>query len=126
MHRPVMPWDLADTRHDPSTDAGRMWAGLRRLIDVRKGLDSLHASAPTRVHPTSHPAVVLFVRTHPAGDMVQVYNVSDWNVTIPESDIRAHAHGLTFDRLTGREVHPHDGLYSLRPYTTWWLTNPAG
>jgi len=126
MHRPVMPWELADTRHDPSTDAGRMWAGLRRLIDVRKDLDSLHASAPTRVHPTSHPAVVLFVRQHPAGDMVQVYNVSDWNVTIPETDIQAHAHGLTFDRLTGREVHPHDGLYALRPYTTWWLTQPAG
>ena len=124
MHRPVMPWDVAETRHDPSTDAGRTWAGMRRLIQVRTALDSLHGSVPTRVHTTSHPAVVLFVRTHPAGDMVQVYNVSDWNVTIPEGDVQAHAHGLTFDRVGGREVRPHDGLYSLRPYTAWWLTRP--
>ena len=124
MHRPVMPWDVAETRHDPSTDAGRTWAGMRRLIEVRTALDSLHGSVPTRVHTTSHPAVVLFVRTHPAGDMVQVYNVSDWNVTIPEGDVQAHAHGLTFDRVGGREVRPHDGLYSLRPYTAWWLTRP--
>lgn len=124
IHRPVMPWDVAETRHDPSTDAGRTWAGLRRLIDVRRELDSLHASVPTRVIATSHPAVVLFVRKHPAGDMVQVYNVSDWNVTIPEGEVQAHGHGLTFDRLSGREVHPHDGLYALRPYTAWWLTQP--
>ena len=126
MHRPVMPWDVAGLRNDPSTDAGRMWAGLLRLIEVRRGLDSLHAAVHTRVHATSHPAVVVFVRTHPAGDMVQVYNVSDWNVTIPESDVQAHAHGLTFDQLSGREVHPHDGLYALRPYTAWWLTQPDG
>ncbi len=124
MHRPVMPWDVAESRHDPRADAGRMWAGLRTLIDARRDLDSLHASVPTRVHATSHPAVVLFVRAHPAGDMVQVYNVSDWNVTIPEADVQVHAHGLTFDRLSGREVRAHDGLYSLRPYTTWWLTRP--
>ncbi|HYN57513.1 MAG TPA: alpha-amylase family protein [Motilibacterales bacterium] len=124
MHRPVMPWHLAEARNDPSTDAGRTWAGLRRLIDVRRELDSLHAAVPTRVIATSHPAVVLFVRKHPAGDLVQVYNLSDWNVTIPEGEIQSHGHGLTFDRLTDREVHPHDGLYALRPYTAWWLTQP--
>ena len=55
MHRPVMPWEVAETRHDPSTDAGRTWAGLRRLIDVRRSLDSLHASVPTRVHADQQP-----------------------------------------------------------------------
>jgi hypothetical protein len=40
--------------------------------------------------------------------MAQVYNVSDWNVTIPETDVHAHAHGLTFNRLSG----------------LWWLTHP--
>ena len=126
MHRPVMPWDLAETRDDPTTDAGRTYAGLRRLIEVRAGLESLHAAVPTRVHGTSSPAVVLFVRHHPAGDMVQVYNVSDWNVSIPAADIQAHGAGLTLDRLTGREVHPHDGQYALRPYAAWWLTQPEG
>jgi amylosucrase len=120
----VMPWDRVQELKDPTTDAGRTYAGLRRLIEVRAGLESLHASVPTRVHATSNPAVVLFVRRHPAGDMVQVYNVSDWNVSIPAADIQGHGADLILDRLTGREVHPHDGLYALRPYSMWWLTQP--
>ncbi|HEX6888504.1 MAG TPA: alpha-amylase family protein [Candidatus Nanopelagicales bacterium] len=122
LHRPVMPWERTAERHDPSTDAGRMWAGLRRLIEVRRGLEPLHAAVPTRVHPTSHPAVVCFVRRHPAGDMVQVYNVSDSTVALPERDLTGHGAGLVLDRLSDRVVTPFDGQYVLRPYAAWWLT----
>jgi amylosucrase len=120
MHRPRMPWDVAELRHDQRTDTGRMFAGLQHLVDVRRRLPSLHASVATRVHPTSHPAVMCFVRRHPAGDLVGVFNFSDWNVTVPEWDIPAAA--LTYDAISGYHVHPHDGQYVLRPYAAWWLT----
>lgn len=124
LHRPVMPWDVADLRHEPRTDAGRTYAGLRHLIEVRRSLESLHASVPTRVYPTSQPAVVQFVRKHPAGDIVQVYNVSDSTVAIPAWEIHQHGEDLVHDRLTDREVAPVDGAHILRPYTAWWLTRP--
>ena len=122
LHRPVMPWDRVEERHDPSTDAGRMWAGIRRLVDVRRGLEPLHAAVPTRIYPTSHPAVVCFVRRHPAGDMVQVYNVSDSTVAVPAGDIAGHGAHLALDRLSDRIVEPHGGHFVLRPYAAWWLT----
>jgi amylosucrase len=125
LHRPAMPWDRIAQRHDPSTDAGRMWAGMRRLVDVRRGLEMLHAGVPTRVHPTSHPAVVCFVRRHPAGDMVQVYNVSDSTVALPAGDIAGHGATLTHDRLSDRIVTPFGDQHILRPYAAWWLTEPT-
>src|SRR4051794_29180150 len=36
MHRPVMDWDVAALRHEPSTVEGRLWAGLKRLIGARR------------------------------------------------------------------------------------------
>ncbi len=125
LHRPRMPWDLAEQRHQPLTDAGRAYAGMRHLVQVRARLESLHASVPTRIYGTSHPAVVCFVRRHPAGDMVQVYNVSDWTIAIPQAEIQGHGATLTHDRLSDREILPIDGQHILRPYSAWWLTEPV-
>jgi amylosucrase len=122
VHRPRMPWDVVPQRHDLATDTGRMWAGLQRLVTVRRTLEPLHASAPTRVHATSHPSVVCFVRRHPAGDLLQVYNVSDATVALPVHDIAGHGAELTLDRLSNRSVTPYRGEHVLRPYAAWWLT----
>jgi amylosucrase len=125
LHRPAMPWDRIDERDDPSTDAGRMWIGMTRLVEVRRTLEMLHSAVPTRVYPTSHPAIVCFVRRHPAGDMVQVYNVSDSTVALPEWDIAGHGSHLVHDRLSDRIVTPFAGQHVLRPYAAWWLTEDA-
>ena len=36
MHRPAMDWDAAARRHDPATVEGRLWAGLRELVDAAR------------------------------------------------------------------------------------------
>ena len=123
LHRPALPWELAEQRHDEHTDAGRAWAGIRRLVTVRASLESLHGSVRTQVLPTSHPSVVLFVRHHPAGDLVQVYNVSEQTVWLPQDDLGRHGSHVAFDRLAGREVHPVDGQLVLGPYAALWLTS---
>ena len=74
------------------------------------------------MHATSHPAVVCFVRTHPAGDVVQVYNVSDSTVALPAHEVQRHASGLVAERISGQVVTPHGDQYVLRPYAAWWLT----
>jgi amylosucrase len=122
MHRPRMPWDLAEQRHSPDTEVGRTFAGIARLIAVRRSLESLHAAVPTRVHATSNPAVVLFVRRHPSGDLVQAYNVSDSQVSIPAWEIEIHGTGPRIEALSQREMVPVDGRYVLPPYAAWWLT----
>ena len=124
LHRPAMPWDVAEVRHDEHTDVGRAWAGIRRLVSVRASLDALHGSVRTHVVATSHPAVVLFVRHHPAGDLVQVYNVSESSVWLPEWEIGQHGAGLTYDRLTDRQIAVVDGHLVVGPYMALWLSAP--
>ena len=122
LHRPALPWERADERHDEHTDAGRAWAGIRRLVTARASLESLHGSVRTQVVPTSHPSVVLFVRHHPAGDLVQVYNVSEQTVWLAYDEVARHGSSLGYDRLADREVHTMDGQLVLGPYAALWLT----
>ncbi len=122
LHRPAMRWDLVDQRHTADTDASMMFNGLRHLVGARAALEALHASVPTRVYPTSQPPVVQFVRKHPAGDLVQVYNLSESPVALPAWEVHLHGTELTFEQLTQREVYQIEGRYLLPPYAAWWLT----
>jgi amylosucrase len=124
LHRPKMPWDVVTRLDEPGSDAHLMYEGFRRLIDSRKGLESLHASVATQVYATADPAVVRFVRRHPAGDLVQVYNVSDREVWAPAADINGQYSGLTYDRISKTTVEPVAGRFRLAPYATLWLTDP--
>ena len=48
MHRPPMDWEAAARRHDPASVEGRLWAGLRRLIDARRATRAVHAQGDGR------------------------------------------------------------------------------
>ena len=47
MHRPRMDWDAAGRRHDTATVEGRLWAGLRELMELRRSTRAAHAEAAT-------------------------------------------------------------------------------
>ena len=117
-HRPRMPWG------EPlGPRAQQVLRGLRDLITVRKQTPSLHASVRTTVHTTSMDSVVCFVRRHPAGDMLQVYNVADNPVSVPEWEIRALLTGASRDLLSGESLHVEGGTVRLAPYSVRWLTS---
>ena len=117
-----MPWDLAALRHDSSTLAGQVFAMIRHLGDVRRSLPSLHAAVESVSTETSNPAVLAVVRRHAAGDLVQLYNVSeDWQ----RCDVGV------LGSLRDRELVEHLGgnvprfeewQLVLPPYAAVWLT----
>ena len=78
---PRMPWSLAEQRHDPSTVAGRAFASMQHLARTRAGLAALHASVETELFETGNQAVVVAVRRHAAGTLVEVFNVSGAGAT---------------------------------------------
>lgn len=121
VHRPPMPWDLAESGGAMGQPSSRVYDGLSHLIRVRKVTEGLHASVPTRTHMTSVPSVICFVRRHPAGDLVQVYNVSDQPVRVPAGDIDHHVGGSGFDLLSGMQITPEHGYYELPAYAKLWL-----
>lgn len=123
VHRPNMPWEDIDRVSDADSPGRRVYERLRNLISLRKRTRSLHASVATRTHMTSVESVICLIRKHPAGDLVQVYNVADQEVLVPAADIDRHVAG-TSDLITGTVLTAIDGNYRLPAYGVWWLTEP--
>lgn len=123
LHRPEMPWDVAESLGGrPESASARINLGMRRLIDVRKRLESFHAAVTTEVRVMSPGSILCFVRRHPAGDMVQVYNVSDAWQSITRGALDDLVPDATFDELAGHEATFHSGTLWLAPYASLWLT----
>ena len=122
MHRPRMPWDLAARRSSPATLEGRVYGLVKHLGDVRRSLPSLHAAVESSVRETSNRAVLAVVRSHAAGDLVQVYNASpDWQ----RCDTFALGPLLgrpVVDRLSGEAPEIEGNQLVLPPYAALWLT----
>ena len=117
-----MPWDAAARRHDAGTVEGRMFTTLVQLGRVRASLASLHAAVESEPVETSNPAVLAVVRRHAAGDLVQLYNVSEEWQRVPASVLGTLAGVATTDRLTGDAPRLEDGEVVLSPYAALWLT----
>ena len=67
MHRPPMDWAAAERRHDPESAEGRLWAGLQRLIALRRGTRAVHAQGSVEAIWTGNDQVFGLRREH-AGD----------------------------------------------------------
>lgn len=127
-NRPPMKWTTAERAVEPvesdaplpTYTAARIRAGIDRLITARRGLDSLHAGVATQVSASRAKGVVVFNRPHPAGHIVQVYNLSDQDRWVGVDEL-AGLSGSVHDRITGSVVDLADGL-SLAPYDVKWLT----
>ena len=122
VHRPRMPWEAAERRHDPASIEGRIFAGLRHLGRVRSGLPSLHAAVESTPVDVGHPAVLALLRRHPAGDLLQLYNVSAGWARVDAGAVSRRLRGPGWDHLSGIETRPAaDGGLHLHPYAARWL-----
>ncbi len=127
MHRPAMPWQAAARRDDPSTVEGRIHAGLAHLARVRAGLASLHAAVESSPVDAGNDAVLGLIRRHPAGAMLQLYNVSpDWQ-HVPVAALPGPS--WRWEHISGfapvAEPRPGGPIHALPPYAAWWLTVAA-
>jgi amylosucrase len=78
-HRPSFDRDLADLRNDPTTPTGRVWAGLRHLVETRRACPQLDdVAATSRPFDTTVPGLFGWHRHSPRhGDFVGLANVGD-------------------------------------------------
>jgi amylosucrase len=63
MHRPPMDWAAAERRHDRATPEGRLWAGVRELIRLRRMTRAAHAQGRGGPFDTGNPHVLGLRRT---------------------------------------------------------------
>ena len=122
LHRPTMNWETADAAARGELGhsvAGQIRNRMQRLIETRKRLSSLHASVATKVRAGRGQGVAIFDRMHPAGNIVQVYNLNEVNRFV-NTDELSGLHGNVIDELTGTQIALNDGI-SLAPYEVRWL-----
>ena len=62
-----MDWEAAERRASPGTVEGRLWAGLRRLVEARRSTPALHAHGTMEPLWTGNEHVFGLLRAH-AGD----------------------------------------------------------
>lgn len=120
IHRPMMNWELADAATKSSgTVASRIFQGIQQITQARKISPSLHASVATRVKAGRGTGVAIFERNHPAGQMIQVYNLSEDSRWV-SSDELGDLNGIVENRLTGEKFELGAGI-TLNPYSAYWL-----
>ena len=121
MHRPPMDWATAAQRHDSSTIAGRLFAGMQTLATCRQQRHELHAGAGTAAIWTHNDKVFGLLRHSPRGRLLLLANFSDQAQTITGQRLEELQFGGHIqDVLTGREMNGRDNI-TLEPYESMWL-----
>jgi len=118
VHRPRMPWDVAERRHEPGTVEYRVWHGIRHAIAVRAALPSLDASVETEIVDPVNSAVLVFLRHVPGQTMVGVYNLTQEDQSLPRWVLPVG--NWAWDALT-EETPLTDGPLRLTGYQTRWF-----
>jgi amylosucrase len=124
-HRPRLPWDVAEQRHDETTVTGRVFTGMRHLARVRAGLPSLHAAVESEPLDAGNDAVLGLLRRHPAGTLVQLYNLTPHWQRLPADRVRVAGLTQLWEHLSAVAPQPEPGWageeLALPPYAAWWL-----
>lgn len=123
VHRPTMDWQLvADASADPGSPSGRILAGLRHTIGVRRRTAQLHASVESRVLPSPDSRVLVLTRDHPEGTLIEVYNFSEDLVELPAYVLRDRLGTTAVEQISGFDYSLEPDTLRIRPYQPLWLT----
>ena len=121
LHRPCMDWAKAERRFDETSVEGRLFQGLQKIIQARRRSPYLNSGYDTDILDTGHNTLFVYVRRHPLGNLIGVYNFSEspqyLSAQIPFDN------GLIrpFDQLEQRFVDVANGQIYLSPYARLWL-----
>lgn len=122
MHRPRMDWERAESRYDWWSVPGRIFNGIRHLLDARRRTAALHAQTGTFAVWTHNEAVFGLLRDSPRGRVLALANFSERPQTVPGYRLHEMVFGgRLFDRLSGRLMESAPGI-TLEGYEVLWLT----
>ena len=123
MHRPAMDWTAAEARHDPASVEGRLWGGLRRLIDARRATRAVHSQGATEPFQTGNHHVFGLERRHAGQRLVMLANFSEHRqlVRLAVVDDRGVAVTAAGAEPDGRPLGIEGDAVALEPYGYAWL-----
>lgn len=123
VHRPRMDWHAAaEAKAQPRSVQGRIWWGLRHVIDVRRRTPELDAAVETVVLPSPDTRVMMWGRAHPRGRMIQLYNLSEQVVWFPMHALREELGDRATELLGGFEYDLTPAVLRVDPFQRMWFT----
>lgn len=118
VNRPLYPADRYADRLDPTTDAGRVFAGLHRLIEVRRSTHEI-AGGTLIGFSTNNPHVLGYQRPGPESIVLVLANFGDQDEVVGSETLSGFEPDA--DEITrGEAVSLSNGL-TLRPNEFAWL-----
>lgn len=108
-----------ELRNQPDTPNGQVYAGLQRLVAIRKATPLL-GDAHTHIIETGNPHVFGFTRNRDADTLLVLANFADFEQSLDQSLIDSLlTGGNPIDLL---ETKPSSDLKTLQPHQVRWLT----
>jgi amylosucrase len=121
VHRPLMDWTLAKSRHTETTIPGRIFQGLCQLSAARKRTYLLHAETAVTPVWTHNDHVLGLMRSGPRGRLLLLANVTEQPQSVTSDRLRDLGFGgLLRDHIT-EELMPMWGNMQLPAYAVYWL-----
>ncbi|MFK8026511.1 MAG: sugar phosphorylase [Gammaproteobacteria bacterium] len=116
--------ELYDVLNDETTQHGRVYHRMKRLIGIRRKQDAFH---PNATQFTLHLGNQTFGFWRQSMDRRQsifcISNISTNTLSLSLSDINLISTEHWFDLISGSELESNDGSFELKPYQTCWITN---
>jgi amylosucrase len=127
VHRPRTDWRQIDRRHDLSTVEGRVFQGLRHLIELRRA-HSIFAGNQMTVVDVGNDHVFGFVRTSVDGAngerLLVLANFTESVQPVQTNELRLYGLSFEFKELiSGDRIALSGQEWNLEPYQTMWLVD---
>ncbi|MBW7882449.1 MAG: alpha-glucosidase C-terminal domain-containing protein, partial [Caldilineaceae bacterium] len=122
VHRPAIDWDKIERRCDPATIEGRIYQGLRHLIELRKATPAF-AGNDMEVINLGNDHVFAFVRSHKDGHRALVLaNFTEHTQPVAANELRLYGLSYGFvELISGKELRISNQQIVLEPYQVLWL-----
>ena len=118
IHRPKLDWSQVAAAQEGVGVDGQIYAAFKSLIRARQSLPALHAATSTSVFTEANGKILIFIRRHASGDLIQLYNLTE---NPQHLGLHSGLRPQMFEHISNRAMD-FGNVIELPPYASWWLT----
>jgi amylosucrase len=129
MHRPTIDWEKAELRHRHGTVEQRIFDGIKKILDVRKGITAFADFNNRELTDVGNPHLFAFWRSNPMlpnGSVLVVANFDDTPQYMGLSALGNRGmfgYGKLHDHYSGESPRLFKDQLVVPPYHFYWLTD---
>ena len=116
LHRPAMDWKAVAKAH-----SGKLFAGVKHILQQRKQTPQLASSVPSRVIDLNNNKLFVFTRDADEGALLGIFNFTPEWTNVSAALLRQHGVRAFEDRLGGGTLTPTGEFVAIAPYGRLWL-----